>query len=829
MSKRISLSVLVLMAGATAAFAGDYETVVDDSVVGYWRFNDPSDYGKDSSGHGSGIASWSDGATGKSDLSRGGGYLNLPKSGSKYGKATATLKGDRIPDLNSATRGWTIATWIRGSEDLINLGFIGWIAVQASEDAKAFYTALTDGKWHPIVVVFRPSLANACYRIYVNPFDGASVTDICSTDDKPGDFPWTFPVSISGTTVTLGGRIAGSGLGYGSLSADFFGDLDDCIIIDRELEGGNQDSTGEHEVFRLVQTGETFVFSKGSSGNMFYEAGNWSNGKVPQTGLAYMIENGHEVKSAKTAIFAGKSLSVGRTEKLNGIKSVGGSKEVIVDNTVGKLTQQGADTTLTVDDLRLNDGILASVADGQSLSANVTVSASQAKPFEINVATGTYRITGSLVGKGYIVKKGAGTLDLSGLADLDAQIVIEEGKVRLPGESEGSVSYSGGELLVAQDAPVAIQNSAAWPVVCTVEGQFGELGSHKLFIVPNSVKDVSATDFTVNTSVGFGLKTTVRVEKGDENQVVWIDVEACDRYVVGEDTFESCTVGDAATAIPGWSGDGTVVAASPSIANPPSYALDGVAHTKVLAVEDSAVRSYADNFARDNQILDVLFQVCRGPLNAAACANADVASGQVSFGVDETGCICIYHPNAVGSGVWSKLSFGTKSAFSNGEWVRLTCVFDYTTNESGDGFVQVRVNGNCGVSSDGVRSPTDETANGSWFRLFSRSADGRKVSRLGVYGDTQLDDIVLSAYKKGLTPETHTGADTEVDFEGTYGSGKTASGKISYAQCDVIGIPRDLNFDSDGDGVSNGVELLKHTDPLDPNSFPGGGMAIIVR
>ena len=27
----------------------------------------------------------------------------------------------------------------------------------------------------------------------------------------------------------------------------------------------------------------------------------------------------------------------------------------------------------------------------------------------------------------------------------------------------------------------------------------------------------------------------------------------------------------------------------------------------------------------------------------------------------------------------------------------------------------------------------------------------------------------------------------------------------------------------------NGVELLKHTDPLDPNSFPGGGMLIIVR
>lgn len=834
MSNNIILSILTI--ATLSAFAGDYDSVVDDSVVGYWRFNDPSDYGKDSSGHGSGITGWSDGATGKSDSSQGGGYLNLPKIGSKYGKATATLKGERIPDLNSATRGWTIATWIRGSEDLINLGFIGWIAVQASEDAKAFYTALTDGRWHPIVVVFRPSFANACYRIYVNPFDGASVTDICSTDDKPGDFPWTFPVSISGTTVTLGGRIAGSGVGYGSLSADFFGDLDDCIIIDRELEGGNQDSTGEHEVFRLVQTGETFIFSKGSSGNMFYEAGNWSNGKVPQTGLAYMIENGHEVKSAKTAAFAGKSLSVGRTEKLYGIKSVGGSKEVIVDNTVGKLTQQGANTTLTVDDLRFNDGILTSVADGQSLSANVTVSASNAKPFEINVSTGTYRISGRMNGGGCVVKRGSGTLDLSELSELDAQIVVEAGAVRLPGEMARAIDYSGGEIVVAHDdkqtqTPVLIRSSTVWPIVCTVEGEFGQVGSYAHFAVSNSVKEVAASDFAVTTTTALGLEAKVRIEKGDFVQRVLIDIVTCDRYTVGSDTFEGCAVGDEAADIPGWSGTGNVVASSPTISAPPSYALDGVEHTKALAVEDAALRTYANNFVRDNQMLDVLFQVSRGSLDASACANADVASGQVSFGVDEDGCICVYHPDATGAGVWSKLSFGSKSSFANGEWVRLTCIFDYGSNENGLGFVQVRVNGSCGVSSDGVRSPMDETLNGSWFRLFDMGGAGeRKIAQLGIYGEAQVDDVVVSAYnKKLLKPETHTCEDAIVDYSGTYGSGKTVRGKISYAHCDEKGIPRDLDFDSDGDGVSNGVELLKRTDPLDPDSFPSGGVLLIFR
>ena len=401
---KAKLAILALV--PVSVFAVDYDSVVDDSVVGNWRFNDTSNYGKDSSGTGSDITSWNNNASGKADSSRGGGYLNLPKSGSNYGNATATLKGSRIPDLSSATRGWTIATWIRGSEDIFDLGFFEQLALSFSTDAKAFYNALTDGKWHPIVVVFRPSLSESCYRIYVNAFDADSVTDICSTDDTPGNCHWTFPVSFSGNLATLGGKLAGSGTGYSAMSANFFGDLDDCIIIDRELTGGGQKGKSEtiirtdDEVFRLIQTGETFVFSKGSSGNMFYEAGNWSNGKAPQTGLAYMIENGYEVKSSKTAIFAGKSLSVGRTEELWGIKSVGGSKEVIVDNTVGKLTQQGANTTLTVDDLRLNDGILASVADGQSLSANVVVSAAKAKPFEINVSTGTYRIIGRMTGGG---------------------------------------------------------------------------------------------------------------------------------------------------------------------------------------------------------------------------------------------------------------------------------------------------------------------------------------------------------------------------------------------------------------------------------------------
>ena len=848
--KSALLGVLLSVVGSLSTFAGDYDSVVDDSVVGYWRFNDPNDYGKDSSGHGSGIVQWNNGASGgavSGDWSRGGGCLELPRNGTKssgytYGNAVATVTSGKGFSLARTSPGWTVATWVRGSEELVDS--LKNATLASAGDAAKFKNALKDGKWHPLVIVYRPNNTEDFYRVYVDAFDGGQVTDITAggTDSK-GNPAWHIPLGVSSgaaanDTVTLGGDVGGVvdlWITTVTVNGTFFGGLDDCIIIDRELEGGFQDSTGEHEVFRLVQTGETFVFSKGSSGNMFYEAGNWSNGKVPQTGLAYMIENGYEVKSAKTATFAGKSLSVGRTEKLYGIKSVGGSKEVIVDNTVGKLTQQGADTALTVDDLRLNDGILASLADGQSLSANVTVSASQAKPFEINVAMGTYRIIGRMTGGGCVVKRGSGTLDLSGLSELDAQIVVEAGIVRLPNELTGVIDYSGGEIVIAHDdeqtqTPVLIRSSTVWPVVCTVEGEFGQVGSHALFAVSNSVKEIAASDFAVMTTTALGLETEVRIEKGDAVQLVSIDVIACGRYTIGSDTFEECAVGNEVADIPGWSGTGSVITSLPTIPMPPSYALDGVEHTKALAVEDAAIRTYADNFARDNQMLDVLFQVCRGPLDAAACANADVANGQVSFGVNEDGCICVYHPDATGAGFWSKLSFGSKSSFANGEWVRLTAIFDYCSNSDSVGFVQVRVNGNCGVSSDGVRSPIDGTPNGSWFRLFDKSnASERKIAQFGVYGETQVDDVVVSAYNKSLKPETHTCEDTTVDYSGTYGSGKTAHGKISYAQCDAKGIPRDLDFDSDGDGVSNGVELLKGTDPLDPNSFPGGGMMVIIR
>ena len=148
--------------GSFSAFAGDYDSVVDDSIVGYWRFNDPNDYGKDSSGHGSAIVKWNNGASGGAvfgDWSRGGGCLELPRNGAKasnytYGNAVAIVTSGKGFSLSRTSPGWTVATWIRGSGDLV--GSLKNADLASAGDAAKFKNALKDGKWHPLVIVYRP-------------------------------------------------------------------------------------------------------------------------------------------------------------------------------------------------------------------------------------------------------------------------------------------------------------------------------------------------------------------------------------------------------------------------------------------------------------------------------------------------------------------------------------------------------------------------------------------------------------------------------------------------------------------------------------------------
>lgn len=544
--KTVKVVLTVLALCSASAFAeSDYEAVVDDSVIGYWRFNDPNDYGKDSSGHGSHITEWTEGATGEvvtaatdASGSRGGGCLYLPRTGTKssnykYGSAVATVTSGKSLDMSRTEGGWTVATWVQGSEDLATA--LGSSSVLENDDTKKFRAALSGG-WHPLVIVFRPGSSKDYYHVYVDAFDGTQVADVTSggTDSK-GNPAWHIPLTVSNGKVTLGGDIGGSVkvLWTIDINTHFFGRLDDCVILDRELDGGGTSAGSpfaEQELRRLVKTGETFVFSMGSSGHMFHEKGNWSNKKEPQPGLAYMIENGHEVVANMTTNFAGKSLSIGRTEMLYGItNTTETTRSVIVSNTIGKLTQKGSGTAVTVDDLVLNDGFLTSKADNQKLTANIRVRAPATNPFRFAMSNGTYTVTGTMRGVGCVVKTGPATLDLSGLTESTAKVSLSEGSLRLAAVNPTLSGYDGGTLLVDFDenagtaTTVTIDSVWAGTLAFKLNGTPSKVGRYAAIRIPTSVKSVTAADFDNRTECASGMTARIVVVTDGLDQTVYVE------------------------------------------------------------------------------------------------------------------------------------------------------------------------------------------------------------------------------------------------------------------------------------------------------------------
>ena len=535
--------IIVMTLGMVSGFVfaeSDYEAVVDDSVIGYWRFNDPSDYQKDSSGHGNRITVWNNtkGCAETSDWSRGGGCFSIPSAGDA---AKATVGDGRGFSLNRESPGWTIAAWIRGASGFAKTVKGLQYASLGGEDTAAFKEALEDQKWHPIVIVFRPNRDGEYYRVYLNGFDSYSLSDITagSGNDSPGHPAWQIPLSMENDMVTLGGYLGGSIkiITRVTIGADFFGELDDCIIINRELDcaGSTRESAGQgnrsgDEVFRFVQTGETFVYSKAaSSGNMFYEAEGWSNGLEPQPGLAYIIENGRVVNAAKTATFAGKSLSVGRTEKLYGIKQVGGDPVEIVGNTVGKIVQKVANTELTVNDLVLNNGTFTSRAPGQKLYANIRVRASEANPFSFIISNGTYKVIGTMTGNGYIDKAGPEQLDLTGLTVSTAKVKLSEGPLRLSAANPTLAKYEGGTLIVDFDenssAATTVSIETAWSgkLGFKLNGSPSKVGRYAVLEVPTSVKAIATTDFDNQTVLATGMVMRLKIVTEGVVQTVYAE------------------------------------------------------------------------------------------------------------------------------------------------------------------------------------------------------------------------------------------------------------------------------------------------------------------
>ena len=245
----------------------------------------------------------------------------------------------------------------------------------------------------------------------------------------------------------------------------------------------------------------------------------------------------------------------------------------------------------------------------------------------------------------------------------------------------------------------------------------------------------SSASFTVNQDCTFSwnFKSSVAATPID-------DAESFESYAVGA-MVDSSEVG-------GWTGTGEIIAAEYMPPNPPGFPMPKDAHTKVLEVEDAAVRSFSCT-TNGNDRLDMMIAVVR---RSADEAPVEVKDGEkVVIICDEDGKLKLLCRDANGEDVWATLS---DIVYKNGDWVRLSVSLDSTT-KPGETYALVRVNGEACMTDFGVRSPLDTSNRGAWHRTLGNSENG-KIAVLDLRGSVKVDDVIKTTeeFETELSAET---------------------------------------------------------------------------
>ncbi|MBQ3748667.1 MAG: esterase-like activity of phytase family protein [Kiritimatiellae bacterium] len=197
-----------------------------------------------------------------------------------------------------------------------------------------------------------------------------------------------------------------------------------------------------------------------------------------------------------------------------------------------------------------------------------------------------------------------------------------------------------------------------------------------------------------------------------------------------------------------WTGTGEVVAAAYMPPNPPGSPMPKDAHTKVLEVEDAAIRSFSCT-TNGNDRLDMMIAVVRCSADETPVEAKDGEKVVIICDVD--GKLKLLCRDANGEAVWATLS---ETVYKNGDWVRLSVSLDSTT-KPGETYALVRVNGEACMTSFGVRSPLDPTAYGAWHRTLGNS-EGGKIAVLDLRGSVKVDDVIKTTeeFETELSAET---------------------------------------------------------------------------
>lgn len=249
----------------------------------------------------------------------------------------------------------------------------------------------------------------------------------------------------------------------------------------------------------------------------------------------------------------------------------------------------------------------------------------------------------------------------------------------------------------------------------------------------------SATGQSQTTGIGLSMSFQVT---GD-GALAWDFTETASTnttsLVWANDSFEGFVAGTKVAEMPGWSGDGTVVAATYEPAMPPGYPMAREAHTQVLAVEDGATRAYASE--EGNQRLELM--VCVRKSQDALAEHIPDGDNQIAVAADEEGHLCVwskYLEDGVWKTGWSQLS---DRVWEDDSWVRVEMLFDYTTNLEGVAFCQIRLDGRLCPTARGVRAPNDLASAGSWYAS-PKTVPTRKVNELTLQGEIKVDDVLLT-------------------------------------------------------------------------------------
>ena len=394
------------------------------SVVGYWQFNeepykaDTSAFANDLTAFASGVA----GAPGTESAENGydgSAYLNITTA---KAKATTTLK-----TALDTSRAYTYMLRIKPKD--VSISGYGL----ADAEVKKLLDTLQDGsKWHFAAFRYEPDQKmNAKFKrmLFTDPTYGdryGKGGDDAATDGTRAeasiddDSTVYFPVNVSGSALSIGGEVGASFQFFGTIEkkASYKGAIDEVMVISRALS--------KHEFTRYYHACEwPYVYTLGNV--KFTAAGNWSSseGSLVYTpsdlpGADFIVDDGCTV-TADAASFGGGSLTLGR---LTALKSKVDGTQMATE--IGDLVQSAAN--VAVGDLRLNRGTITGAAGNALTATKLTVNATEENPYEINVASGTYAVTGAASGGGWLKKTGAGTLDLTGLTGA-AKVVVTEGKV----------------------------------------------------------------------------------------------------------------------------------------------------------------------------------------------------------------------------------------------------------------------------------------------------------------------------------------------------------------------------------------------------------------